>query len=366
MGSVSEFWKLYEEPSPSDTNTRVSNMCAALFIINVYEFFWVNISCTQRRRHSPKWKYICEKRTLETKEELSKRNENKCPNRRSILISTSCLNFERTGYPVRPDQGLRISSQKILNKNAMFALKQLEKSDYFHIMLSKFFQESTILTAENEDDHQQLSQTLALLKSQELFHLDIQKWKVIDLSVFHMKKQNTTPLILRISRSMKEDHKCHPGGYQCRNSFCIALKYVCDNITHCDDEEDEENATCSNIWLLIAFSQSIAANLSNVNLDVHQDVFLSHNRNVPYASCHLVSMNRVGTANGDSEYPFHKVCVFDRLDVHCSGTFMAANLLFCKSHVCLREFKCPESYCVPFRTICDGFHDCPHGEDQFD
>ncbi len=249
QGSISQDWKLLEEPSPSGANTRVSNLCAALYVINVHEFFWVNISCTQTRRTFPKWKYICERRINRTKEEFSERNENKCSNRRSILISTSCITLETIVYPVRPHQGFRVSSQK----TAMLAAKQLEKRDYFHVLLSKFLQESTILLAENEHDHQQFSQTIALLKTQDLFYLDIHRWKVIDHSVFHMKRQNTTPLMLRISRSMKEDYKCHPGGYQCRKNFCMALKYVCDNTTHCDEEDDEEDVTCFHIWPLIAF-----------------------------------------------------------------------------------------------------------------
>ncbi len=70
-GSVSTFWTLDKEPLPSFPFATVSKLCAALYVINVHEFFWVKISCTQTRSIFPKWKYICEKRTNGIKEELS-------------------------------------------------------------------------------------------------------------------------------------------------------------------------------------------------------------------------------------------------------------------------------------------------------
>lgn len=43
-----------------------------------------------------------------------------------------------------------------------------------------------------------------------------------------------------------------------------------------------------------------------------------------------------------------------------------SHLDHCETFVCSDSFKCPKYYCLPFRYVCDGFWDCPHGIDEND
>ena len=36
----------------------------------------------------------------------------------------------------------------------------------------------------------------------------------------------------------------------------------------------------------------------------------------------------------------------------------------CKAKSCLWMFKCPDSYCIPYRFVCNGKQDCWNGEDE--
>ena len=58
-------------------------------------------------------------------------------------------------------------------------------------------------------------------------------------------------------------------------------------------------------------------------------------------------------------------CIFE-LDennkiLHCSDS---SHLFRCEAYGCLQAFKCPLSYCVPIRQVCDGTSDCFSREDE--
>ena len=36
----------------------------------------------------------------------------------------------------------------------------------------------------------------------------------------------------------------------------------------------------------------------------------------------------------------------------------------CTHFKCIGYFKCPHSFCLPLKYICDGKNDCPEGEDE--
>ncbi len=39
-------------------------------------------------------------------------------------------------------------------------------------------------------------------------------------------------------------------------------------------------------------------------------------------------------------------------------------MVSCKEFECNMKYKCPQYYCVPFRYVCNGKWDCPHGKDE--
>ncbi len=41
-----------------------------------------------------------------------------------------------------------------------------------------------------------------------------------------------------------------------------------------------------------------------------------------------------------------------------------AHLEHCEHFECSSMFKCPESFCIPHRRVCDGIIDCIYGEDE--
>ena len=63
-------------------------------------------------------------------------------------------------------------------------------------------------------------------------------------------------------------------------------------------------------------------------------------------------------------YPRHLYCIYES---HRLGTVACRNgghLSNCQYHTCPSQFKCPDAYCIPKHSICDGKQDCPHGDDE--
>ncbi len=46
---------------------------------------------------------------------------------------------------------------------------------------------------------------------------------------------------------------------------------------------------------------------------------------------------------------------------HCRN---GAHLQYCTLFQCSASFKCPDSYCIPFKRVCDGTSDCQDAEDE--
>ena len=52
------------------------------------------------------------------------------------------------------------------------------------------------------------------------------------------------------------------------------------------------------------------------------------------------------------------------VSLQATSFLMVLHLYYCKEFECPSHFKCPESYCIPIRHICDSEQDCPFGEDE--
>ena len=46
------------------------------------------------------------------------------------------------------------------------------------------------------------------------------------------------------------------------------------------------------------------------------------------------------------------------------GCRNGGHLSNCQHHTCPSQFKCPDAYCIPIHSICDGKQDCPDGDDE--
>ena len=64
-------------------------------------------------------------------------------------------------------------------------------------------------------------------------------------------------------------------------------------------------------------------------------------------------------------FPFKGLCTYDH-DQHGHLRYCrnGAHLLHCSPVLCPTRFKCPFSYCVPVKKLCDHVKDCPNGEDE--
>ena len=72
-------------------------------------------------------------------------------------------------------------------------------------------------------------------------------------------------------------------------------------------------------------------------------------------------------------FPGHSICFrMNELCLYDSNNF--GHILYCRDgaqlrncrHIqCTNTFKCPLSYCIPLRKVCDGIYDCYNGEDEY-
>eukprot|EP00919_Chromeraceae_sp_WS-2016_P011239 GHVR01026320.1.p1 GENE.GHVR01026320.1~~GHVR01026320.1.p1 ORF type:complete len:237 (-),score=7.69 GHVR01026320.1:395-1075(-) len=58
-------------------------------------------------------------------------------------------------------------------------------------------------------------------------------------------------------------------------------------------------------------------------------------------------------------------CVYDiNTDGQLKYCTSGSHLWHCKTYYCKTMYKCPQSYCVPWKRVCDGVIDCPGGADE--
>ena len=60
------------------------------------------------------------------------------------------------------------------------------------------------------------------------------------------------------------------------------------------------------------------------------------------------------------------VCLYklDKLD-NLYPCRTGSHIKYCEDFECNQNYKCPGYYCVPWRYVCDGKWDCPHGHDEY-
>ena len=66
-------------------------------------------------------------------------------------------------------------------------------------------------------------------------------------------------------------------------------------------------------------------------------------------------------------FPLYALCVYD-IDEYGHQRYCrnGAHLHNCESIGCPTKYKCPDSYCIPVKRVCDGVGDCPGLEDEMD
>ena len=191
--------------------------------------------------------------------------------------------------------------------------------------------------------------------------------------------------------------KCMPGKcmcakhyFQCSSGGCIQMSYVCDATIHCKDSSDEicdmkkmasgESKIRKSILIKDTFFclgylclSGECIHLRYVNdltpdcvggeaEDEPQFLELRHNHN--HFTCK--DPTRIPCVPGLPVcYSIAQFCLFDSDEegntLWCRD---GAHLGDCFAINCTNSYKCPESYCIPFHRVCDGYADCIHGEDE--
>ena len=359
---MTSIWKL----SLAILNDRWQKACAVLYFISLYEFFWVRISCSPHMERDifPKWTYICEQKKYRSDKQPSSWNNKWHRNGESILVSVFCIKVGNIWHSSQNDQ---MTSSRVTQRIFSTKLNKLMNSQNFHVLLSKYLQQSTTVLVVYENKDKSHHELINFFKTNEVLFPNFYLWRSIYFSGNKTGGIQKSSLVLSIKDITKEEMDCHPGTFQCGDKSCIHSTFICHNMKHCPDGKDEEDTTCFHMRNFIVFGTHLLTRYNHSCSTSLRTTSTLSNQTVSMP-CHLVSVNRDEMSDIElaSVYPSHRVCVHDRSKPYCLETFMASNLLFCKNHICTREFKCPESYCIPHRTVCDGIYDCPGGEDEFE
>ncbi len=137
----------------------------------------------------------------------------------------------------------------------------------------------------------------------------------------------------------------------------IPLYYLCDGHRHCHYGDDEQSCTytCNNtssdtantlICLRCSKSKYIPISLINNGIDDCP----SQNDEIIYAK---IGISRKAI---NSQVPMTEKCIYDRMHNR--------SISHCLFYECPYHFKCSNSYCIPYKHVCDSVYDCPDGADE--
>ncbi len=212
--------------------------------------------------------------------------------------------------------------------------------------------------------------------------------------------------------------QCSTGQFQCQDQSCILDSDVCDGYNDCPCGEDEQHCFCLTgrgnhqsgnfchnichsincsrmpLYKPMASGGCISYHPYREQQTDTQKYYFCAGKKVPemyvndlYLDCVgstdeeeynllLSSLHRIASmrCKGDiiACFPGHMRC-FGIEDMCIFDLDMKGNLLFCRNgaHLqdcedfpCSNAYKCETSYCIPYRRVCDGHTDCPHGDDE--
>ena len=144
--------------------------------------------------------------------------------------------------------------------------------------------------------------------------------------------------------------------FRCVDNSCIPQIYICNGVQDCPCLEDELLCNGSYKESLNLFPHTYHSKLLTM-FQKYSSFFMSDD------TYHLVHCR---TGDNDHYIPDNKWCVYEynnsnREPLHCP---FAEHLKNCSGEKCIGYFKCPNSYCIPYKYICDNTWDCPRGNDE--
>ena len=192
-------------------------------------------------------------------------------------------------------------------------------------------------------------------------------------------------------------HFCSPSNctcsehyFQCTSGGCTHMSSVCDGINDCRDSSDEiciitltvpetdkinSKGLLTDTFLCMGFLCHSGQCIAYKHVDDLMPDCLGGKAEDEPLYLMLRYNNTNYSCNDHTQIPcvtglpvcfsFEQLCLFDYdQDGNTQWCRNGAHLADCSFMNCTNSYKCPESYCIPFHRVCDGYPDCTHGEDE--
>ena len=160
--------------------------------------------------------------------------------------------------------------------------------------------------------------------------------------------------------------------FRCSSGLCVNLEYVCDGFFNCVDHSDEKACleSCNfgfvckdSSCVLQSFKDDLIPDCKDKSDELMYQLLLKKEIEIQYR-CPEIGM--IPCERGHNRcFLLTSLCKLE-YDIHNKITPCrnGAHLKHCRHFPCTGSFKCPYSYCIPMRYICNGRFDCPNGEDE--
>ena len=149
---------------------------------------------------------------------------------------------------------------------------------------------------------------------------------------------------------------CSPGNsfcscsmfhYQCEGGGCVLYDHLCDSIVECPHGDDETFCHGMKVY-------------PNFNAKMIKMSFITDLCDPPDGEM-LMCRRKLQCYNSS------QICHYDHSDgvmAYCEDGSHIGRGSFCHNIECRKHYKCPHSYCIPSRKVCDGVIDCALGDDE--
>ena len=213
---------------------------------------------------------------------------------------------------------------------------------------------------------------------------------------------NATDMKDCLSSCTSSNCTCSDLYFHCTLGGCIPWSRICNGINDCPNDEDEE--ICEFYYLGSSSLRHITQNIDTLNLEDDTGPFLKEfhcgggntipltlkNDLVPDCldqsdeeeyhnflkqGSKTTYSTKMSLCDGPEQttcvqnfpgvcYPRHLYCIHELHQLDMVGCRNGGHLSNCQFHSCPSQFKCPDAYCIPIHSICDGKQDCPDGDDE--